>query len=47
MEIITHLITFFVGLGAGFAIKMHFDKNNVNQIGNIAGRDIVGRDNKK
>ncbi len=47
MEIITHILAFIGGLGAGIVIKFAFDKNQVNQIGNKAGRDIIGRDNNK
>lgn len=47
MDYITHVVAFLVGLGAGFVLKINFNKESITQIGNKAGRDIVGRDNKK
>lgn len=51
MEYLSQILSFLVGLGAGWTLKFVVDRssrNTVAQIGNKAGGDIAGRDiNKK
>lgn len=46
MDYISYIITFLLGLGAGISLKIIFDKNTITQVGNKAGRDIIGRKEK-
>lgn len=51
MEYFSQILSFLVGLGAGWTLKFVVDRssrNTVAQIGNKAGGDVAGRDiNKK
>lgn len=44
MDILTHLISFLVGLGAGWTLKIYISSKEVNtrQTKNIVGGDMAG-----
>jgi hypothetical protein len=50
MEILTHIVTFLLGLGAGWSLKMYVNSRSTStrQSGNVVGGDMAGGDiNKK
>lgn len=48
MEYIREIVSFIVGaIAGGFAVKVHFSRNSLNQSHNIVGGDMAGRDINK
>lgn len=48
MEYITEIVSFIVGaIAGGFAVKVHYTRNSVDQSRNTVGGDMAGRDINK
>lgn len=46
MDIVTHIISFLIGLGAGWTLKVVMTSRNTTsrQSGNVVGGDMAGGD---